>query len=120
MWRRSFALHARLRLAHDAGSASRARRAPPQDFGFGGFEKPTTGRERIVTELEKSFAHFRGAIQALPPDAAGQAVKMFGRGTKTRGAMSSVLEHLSEHLGQSIAYARSNDVVPPWTAAQGE
>ena len=23
--------------------------------------------------------------------------------------------HLHEHLGQSIAYARSNEVVPPWS-----
>jgi hypothetical protein len=25
--------------------------------------------------------------------------------------------HAHEHLGQSIAYARMNRVVPPWTAA---
>jgi hypothetical protein len=24
--------------------------------------------------------------------------------------------HAHEHLGQSIAYARANGVVPPWTA----
>jgi uncharacterized damage-inducible protein DinB len=94
--------------------------APPEDFNFRGYEKSSTDRERIIEELDKSFAHFQRAIEALPADAAGKGVKMFGRETTTRGAMWSALEHLSEHLGQSIAYARSNDVVPPWTAARGE
>jgi hypothetical protein len=26
-----------------------------------------------------------------------------------------MLNHLHEHLGQSIAYARMNAVVPPWS-----
>jgi hypothetical protein len=29
-----------------------------------------------------------------------------------------LLSHAHEHLGQSIAYARSNGVAPPWTARQ--
>jgi uncharacterized damage-inducible protein DinB len=29
-----------------------------------------------------------------------------------------IVTHAHEHLGQSIAYARVNGVVPPWTAAQ--
>ena len=29
-----------------------------------------------------------------------------------------IMEHNGEHKGQLIAYARSNDVVPPWSAAQ--
>jgi uncharacterized damage-inducible protein DinB len=29
-----------------------------------------------------------------------------------------IVTHAHEHLGQSIAYARMNGVVPPWTAAR--
>jgi hypothetical protein len=29
-----------------------------------------------------------------------------------------ILRHNAEHLGQAIAYARINGVVPPWTAKQ--
>jgi len=32
--------------------------------------------------------------------------------------MSLIGQHNNEHLGQSIAYARMNGVVPPWTAAE--
>jgi hypothetical protein len=28
--------------------------------------------------------------------------------------------HMHEHLGQSIAYARMNTIVPPWTAKEQE
>jgi hypothetical protein len=29
--------------------------------------------------------------------------------------MILMIEHASEHLGQSIAYARMNGVAPPWS-----
>jgi len=29
-----------------------------------------------------------------------------------------IIRHMAEHLGQSIAYARINGVVPPWTEEQ--
>jgi len=32
-----------------------------------------------------------------------------------RAILLNFLAHLGEHLGQSIAYARVNHVVPPWT-----
>ena len=37
-----------------------------------------------------------------------------------RNLLFSMLSHMHEHLGQSIAYARSNGVVPPWTAKEQE
>jgi uncharacterized damage-inducible protein DinB len=38
-------------------------------------------------------------------------------GTKTT-VLLLLATHSHEHLGQSIAYARSNGVTPPWTAHQ--
>ena len=38
--------------------------------------------------------------------------------TTVRGVLLSVVSHEFEHLGQSIAYARMNGIVPPWTAEQ--
>jgi uncharacterized damage-inducible protein DinB len=32
-----------------------------------------------------------------------------------RNFMISMLNHAHEHLGQFIAYARMNSVVPPWS-----
>jgi uncharacterized damage-inducible protein DinB len=41
-------------------------------------------------------------------------VKLFGRDMTKQGALMLILNDQHEHLGQSIAYARSNSVVPPW------
>ena len=42
-------------------------------------------------------------------------VEVFGRPTTVRGFLMIMQTHLHEHLGQSIAYARTNGVVPPWS-----
>jgi uncharacterized damage-inducible protein DinB len=41
--------------------------------------------------------------------------KLFNRQTTQRGAFIMVTGHMGEHLGQAIAYARMNGIVPPWT-----
>jgi uncharacterized damage-inducible protein DinB len=38
---------------------------------------------------------------------------VFGRDMTKQGALMLILENQHEHLGQSIAYARTNGVVPP-------
>jgi hypothetical protein len=40
---------------------------------------------------------------------------MFNRQTTLRGSFLMITGHFGEHLGQSIAYARMNGIVPPWT-----
>jgi hypothetical protein len=42
-------------------------------------------------------------------------VTLFGMQMTARGACLLLLSHCHEHLGQSIAYARTNSVVPPWS-----
>ena len=43
------------------------------------------------------------------------ALEVFGRPTNVRGFLMLMQTHLHEHLGQSIAYARTQGVVPPWS-----
>jgi len=43
------------------------------------------------------------------------SVKLFGRDTTKQGAALMLIFDQHEHLGQSIAYARGNGVVPPWS-----
>jgi len=45
-------------------------------------------------------------------------VDFFGNKMSTRSILMVLLSHMHEHLGQSIAYARTVGVVPPWTAAR--
>jgi len=72
-------------------------------------------KTKTVQTLKDSFAHFRGAILAIKDADLSNAQNMFGQNTTVRGAFFLVTGHFGEHLGQSIAYARQNGIVPPWT-----
>jgi len=88
---------------------------PPEGLDVRGLEKSTTDAGEIKSALMKSFDHLGGAISKLSVDEADSAMKLFGQDTTKRGAVSMALNHLSEHLGQAIAYTRANGVTPPWS-----
>ncbi len=81
-------------------------------------EKNVTEKAKVIEELKKSFAHLRAGVAATSDADLDKPVKMFGRDTTVRGVMLAAVSHEFEHLGQSIAYARMNGIVPPWTAEQ--
>jgi uncharacterized damage-inducible protein DinB len=89
--------------------------APP-GVDFKAIAANANDKTKTVQGLKDSFGHFRQAIPALNDADAGEAQKMFGRDTTQRGAFIMIMGRMGEHLGQSIAYARMNGVVPPWTA----
>ena len=72
-------------------------------------------KAKVLQVLKDSFAHFRGAVLAIKDADLNNAQKMFGQDTTVRGAFFLITGHFGEHLGQSIAYARQNGIVPPWT-----
>jgi uncharacterized damage-inducible protein DinB len=74
-------------------------------------------KQRVLAELRKSFDYLRLAILTTSDADLDKPIKMLGTDTTVRGAMMNAMNHLHEHLGQSIAYARMNGVVPPWNAA---
>jgi hypothetical protein len=69
----------------------------------------------VIAELEKSFAFLRASMGATTDAQLNTPVDMFGQKSTTRGTWISTATHLHEHLGQLIAYARSNKVTPPWS-----
>lgn len=73
-----------------------------------------TDKVEIVAALTESFAHLKGAVGGVSTAEADTTMNMFGQEMTTRQALWTLTEHLSEHLGQGIAYARVNGVVPPW------
>ena len=42
-------------------------------------------------------------------------ITYYGSTTLPRAATTYTLNDLHEHLGQLVAYARMNTIVPPWT-----
>jgi uncharacterized damage-inducible protein DinB len=76
---------------------------------------PITDPEKLQQALKASYANLQKAITGLSDKDLQTRVKLFGRDMTKQGALLLILEDQHEHLGQSIAYARSNGVVPPWS-----
>ena len=74
-----------------------------------------TEKQKVVAELKRSFAHVREAANSIQEKDLEKSVRMFGNATTHRGVYMTVVNHLHEHLGQTIAYARMNNVAPPWS-----
>ena len=97
--------------------------APPAETGIDGkeyktavaFEKKTLTREQIIAEVEKSFAFLKTSMTSFPDAKLDGPLEVFGQKSTARGMWITTATHLHEHLGQLIAYARSNNVTPPWS-----
>lgn len=65
--------------------------------------------------LEKSFEWLKEEAGKLTESDLNNEIEAFGMKFTVRNFMVTLLNHAHEHLGQSIAYARMNGVVPPWS-----
>lgn len=72
-------------------------------------------KAQIIADLEASFAHLHRAINVNTDANIGESINWFGQQTTRLQGMTGTVGHLHEHLGQLIAYARSNNVKPPWS-----
>ena len=77
------------------------------------FEKRTRTRQQLIAELEASFAFLKQEMAAATDEKLATPSKW--PKTSTRQLWIASTTHLHEHLGQLIAYSRSNDVTPPWS-----
>jgi uncharacterized damage-inducible protein DinB len=90
----------------------------PEGFDFESHEKSLTKKADIQKDLAASFAHMEQALLAMSDADLEKPAEFFGMKTTVGGGYLLLLSHCHEHLGQSIAYARMNGIVPPWTARQ--
>ncbi|MBI5214125.1 MAG: DinB family protein [Ignavibacteriae bacterium] len=81
-------------------------------------EKTVTDKAKVIELLKQSFAHVKDAIVKTPDSDLDKPTVMFGNETTVRGVFFTAALHMHEHMGQAIAYARMNNIVPPWTAAE--
>jgi hypothetical protein len=72
-------------------------------------------RVDLIRALEQSFAFLKRSMADAPVDRLDSLTDYAGRKVPTRTAWLYATTHLHEHLGQMIAYARSNKIVPPWS-----
>jgi len=75
-------------------------------------EKKITAKPEVIAFLKQSI----DAVKANYPKLdLSKKVHFVDADTDINGVMIHLISHTNEHLGQSIAYARMNGIVPPWS-----
>ena len=90
---------------------------PPADFDGKTFEKSTTDRARLIEELNKSWDFAQKTINAMTNADFAKLLPKLGPQANAGDVVYILVADAHEHLGQSVAYARVNGIVPPWTVA---
>ncbi len=94
---------------------------PDQNLGMGapvayaGFEEGITDKDEALEILAASMDHVRGVLDAMSDEELDAPTRLYGRDVGKWAVLLQLVTHMNEHLGQSIAYARTNRVVPPWS-----
>ena len=76
-------------------------------------EKTVTAKDDVIEKMHKSLEYVDGAVRSIQDLEA--EVALFGPPQSKRAYILIILAHAHEHLGQSIAYARTLGVTPPWS-----
>jgi uncharacterized damage-inducible protein DinB len=87
----------------------------PSGFDGKTFEKSTTDRARIVDELNKSWEFTQKAINGMSNADFAKLLPKLGPQANAGDVIYILVADAHEHLGQLVAYARENGIVPPWT-----
>ena len=90
--------------------------ATPPGFDGNALEKSTTDKARIVEELNKSWAFAQNTIKGMSNAEFAKLLPKLGPQANAGDVVYILVADAHEHLGQLIAYARENGIVPPWTA----
>ncbi len=106
-------------LVHVAGTnyalAERLGTKPPAGIDRRKLGDSMQTKAGAIAAAKQSIEHVRGVLAAIPADELLPEVNVFGApAPKLRVALLPV-DHAHEHLGQLIAYARMNRIVPPWS-----
>ena len=111
-----------VRLETGTGGTLDRRRIQPERGARQNAERRSRGRPAPITDPEKlqealksSYSNLQQTITGLSDADLKTPVKIFGRDMTKEDAVRYLFGDQHEHLGQSIAYARSNGVVPPWS-----
>jgi hypothetical protein len=78
-------------------------------------EKCLADKAKVIAALKTSFAAFNAAVKAMKDADLDAKATLFGTSQTKRAWLLGTASHAGEHLGQSIAYARMNNIVPPWS-----
>jgi peptidylprolyl isomerase len=103
--------HLILNIAQDADEGEVKKMIEDNDKG----EQQPIDKQKTLAALTESFAEVHKYLDEVTARALTRDAEFFGQKTTTRGILIFLDTHAGEHLGQAIAYARMNGIVPPWS-----
>ena len=86
---------------------------PPAEYGR--WEDEVSDKGEVVEILKASMAYVHDVAESMDAAALDRGTMLYGRDVGEWAVLLQLVTHMNEHLGQSIAYARMNGVVPPWS-----
>jgi len=92
----------------------------PVNFKTKDFEKSITDKTKIIEQINQSFDFVKATVSKMTNADFAKAKKELGPDANEGDVIYLLVTHAHEHLGQSIAYARQNGIIPPWTVAAME
>jgi len=74
-----------------------------------------TDKAQVIDHLTKAFAHAKKEIESIDPATLTGKRRVMGQDRTLPDIVMAIGGDMHEHLGQLIAYARTNHIVPPWS-----
>jgi uncharacterized damage-inducible protein DinB len=90
----------------------------PAEIRSNDFEKTVTAKPEVIDWLKRSLDAIKTARAQLKPGDLQRKVKINGKDVTVDGMYLRIIVHDNEHMGQLVAYARINDIVPPWSESR--
>jgi len=94
---------------------------PPENLKMGtgreisGNLEKVTDKAEVIRHLRDAFAYQKTVLEGADAKLASGKVTVFGQESSVAGLFNVFIADQHEHLGQLVAYARMNGVVPPWS-----
>jgi uncharacterized damage-inducible protein DinB len=80
-----------------------------------GMEKTVTAKADVINWLKRSLDAVKTARAQLKTGDLQRKVRVEGKEVTVDGMYLRIIIHDNEHMGQLVAYARMNGIVPPWS-----
>ena len=71
--------------------------------------------DQLIAVMDRAMESLSTTLGGLSRATINTPIRYYGQSTLPRVATTYTLNDLHEHLGQLVAYARMNAIVPPWS-----
>jgi uncharacterized damage-inducible protein DinB len=89
----------------------------PAEVKSDDMEKTVTAKAEVIAWLKRSLEAVKTAHAAVKPADLRRIVEVDNHHATVDSVYLRIIIHANEHMGQLVAYARMNGIVPPWSKA---